>query len=64
MKKFISCVFIHVNAVFFFLINICQKISHLLFSILNNYSIYKLFTVILTHSRTRARTHVLVSGVY
>lgn len=54
MKKFISC-FYPLSILYFFLINICQKTSQLLFSILNNYSIYKLFTVTLTHTLTDTR---------
>lgn len=50
MKKNLFPVFIHGQYCIFFLINICQKTSQLLFSILNNYSIYKLFTITLTRT--------------
>lgn len=45
-----------------------KKQSQLLFSILNNYNIYKLFritnTQTHTHSRTHASTYILTSGLY
>lgn len=57
MKKNLFPVFLSMVNTVFFLINIFQKISQLLFSILNNYSIYKLFTVIHTLMDTRKDTY-------
>lgn len=69
-KKFISTVFYPLSILYFWC-NIFakkKKQSQLLFSILNNYNIYKLFritnTQTHTHSQTHASTCILISGLY
>lgn len=68
-KKFISSVFYPLSILYFWCdIFAKKKQSQLLFSILNNYNIYKLFritnTQTHTHSQTHASTYILISGLY